>query len=111
MLSPDVWRLLAAQRFLSPDGASHSFDSRANGYGRGEGIGIILLKPLDDALRDNDVIRAVIRVSQRTLLTRLPPLALLSRRYFVANVLSPRGAESTKTARHRPLPYQMLKRR
>ena len=78
MLSPDVWRLLAAQRFLSPDGASHSFDSRANGYGRGEGIGIVLLKPLDDALRDNDVIRAVIRVSQPTLLTRIPPFCLAS---------------------------------
>ncbi|KAK1147260.1 Type I Iterative Polyketide synthase (PKS) [Aspergillus melleus] len=37
------------------------FDSRANGYGRGEGMGVIILKSLADALRDNDVIRAVIR--------------------------------------------------
>ena len=62
MLSADVWRLLSAQRFLSPDGASHSFDDRANGYGRGEGVAVMVLKPLDQALEDQDVIRAVIRV-------------------------------------------------
>lgn len=62
MLKPEVWRGLSAQRFLSPDGCSHCFDSRANGYGRGEGVGVIIIKPLTDALRDNDVIRAVIRV-------------------------------------------------
>ncbi|OIW35579.1 hypothetical protein CONLIGDRAFT_63350 [Coniochaeta ligniaria NRRL 30616] len=63
MLIPSVWRGLSAQRFLSPDGACHSFDDRANGYGRGEGIGVLIIKPLDDALRDGDVIRAVIRGS------------------------------------------------
>ncbi|KAG6366829.1 hypothetical protein INS49_001010 [Diaporthe citri] len=46
-----------------PDGMSHSFDSRANGYGRGEGIGAIVVKRLSDAVRDGDVIRAVIRGS------------------------------------------------
>ncbi|GFF58827.1 lovastatin diketide synthase LovF [Aspergillus lentulus] len=58
---PELWRGLSALRFLSPDGQCHSFDSRANGYGRGEGMGVIIVKPLADALRDNDVIRAVIR--------------------------------------------------
>ena len=48
-------------RFLSPDGKSYMFDSRANGYARGEGIGTILMKPLEDALRDNDPIHAIIR--------------------------------------------------
>ncbi|RAL06966.1 beta-ketoacyl [acyl carrier protein] synthase domain-containing protein, partial [Aspergillus homomorphus CBS 101889] len=52
---------LSALGFLSPDGQCHSFDSSANGYGRGEGMGVIVLKPLTDAIRDNDVIRAVIR--------------------------------------------------
>ncbi|KAM7210294.1 lovastatin diketide synthase [Rhypophila decipiens] len=63
MLVPNLWRALSSQRFLSPDGACHSFDSQANGYGRGEGFGVIILKPLEDAIRDNDVIRAVIRGS------------------------------------------------
>lgn len=46
---------------LSPDGKSHAFDERANGYGRGEGSATVVLKRLDDALRDGDPIRAVIR--------------------------------------------------
>ena len=37
------------------------FDDRANGYGRGEGIGTLVLKPLAHALRDNDPVHAVIR--------------------------------------------------
>lgn len=41
-----------------------AFDSRATGgFGRGEGVGCIVLKPLNDAIRDNDKIRAVIRNS------------------------------------------------
>jgi acyl transferase domain-containing protein len=47
--------------FLSPDSISHSFDSRANGYSRGEGFGMVVLKRLSDAIRDGNVIRAVIR--------------------------------------------------
>lgn len=48
---------------LSPDGRCYSFDARANGYGRGEGISALILKRLCDAVRDNDTIRAVIRSS------------------------------------------------
>ncbi|KAH9209034.1 hypothetical protein DL95DRAFT_394755, partial [Leptodontidium sp. 2 PMI_412] len=47
--------------FLSPDGKCYSFDSRANGYSRGEGVGVVLLKPLRTALQDGNTIRAVIR--------------------------------------------------
>ncbi|KAL6230297.1 hypothetical protein BDW75DRAFT_248783 [Aspergillus navahoensis] len=61
MIQPEVWRGLSALGFLSPDGQCHSFDSSASGYGRGEGMGVIVLKPLTDAIQDNDVIRAVIR--------------------------------------------------
>ncbi|KAK7994506.1 hypothetical protein PG991_016094 [Apiospora marii] len=49
--------------FLSPDGRSYSFDAKANGYARGEGFGFVLLKPLAAALRDGDVVRAVIRAT------------------------------------------------
>ncbi|KAI4669515.1 Type I Iterative PKS [Alternaria viburni] len=49
--------------FLSVDGKSYSFDAKANGYARGEGFGFVLLKPLDAALRDGDVVRAVIRAT------------------------------------------------
>ncbi len=47
--------------FLAPDGRSKSFDERANGYGRGEGAGIVVLKPLSAALKDGDFIYALVR--------------------------------------------------
>jgi acyl transferase domain-containing protein len=47
--------------FLSPDGLSYSFDHRANGYSRGEGVIALVLKPLARAIQDNDMVRAVIR--------------------------------------------------
>ena len=52
---------MTAMHFLSPDGKSQSFDEKGNGYGRGEGASFVVIKPLADAIRDNDVIRAVIR--------------------------------------------------
>ncbi|MER6633830.1 beta-ketoacyl synthase N-terminal-like domain-containing protein, partial [Streptomyces sp. NPDC000987] len=45
---------------LSPDGRCHTFDARANGFVRGEGGGIVVLKPLDRALADGDRIHAVL---------------------------------------------------
>lgn len=50
-------------RLFSDEGRSFSFDSRGTGYGRGEGCGILVLKPLDQALKDNDTIRSVIVAS------------------------------------------------
>lgn len=47
--------------FLSKDSRSWSFDARANGYGRGEGHAVLVVKRLADALRDGDTIRTVIR--------------------------------------------------
>lgn len=48
-------------RFLSPDGKCYAFDSRAAGYGRGEGVACLIIKSLESALRDGDPIRAIIR--------------------------------------------------
>ena len=46
---------------LGEAGRCFSFDDRAQGYGRGEGLGAIVLKPLSKALQDGDNIRAIIR--------------------------------------------------
>lgn len=63
MLSPDQFKMFSSLGMLSPDGLSYAFDSRANGYGRGEGVGTIVLKRLRDALEAGDPVRAIIRES------------------------------------------------
>ena len=55
------WRLLADLcSFLSSQGRCYPFDAQANGYGRGEGVAAVLLKPLEAALKDGDNVRCVI---------------------------------------------------
>ncbi|MBW4696446.1 MAG: acyltransferase domain-containing protein [Aphanocapsa lilacina HA4352-LM1] len=61
MLTPELSISLAKAHMLSPDGRCKTFDSRANGYVRGEGCGAVILKPLTRALGDGDPILAVIR--------------------------------------------------
>jgi acyl transferase domain-containing protein len=61
MLSPNIGLWLSKLNMLSSKGVSRSFAEGVDGYGRGEGIATVILKPLVDALRDGDTIRAVIK--------------------------------------------------
>ncbi|MBW4630464.1 MAG: type I polyketide synthase [Iphinoe sp. HA4291-MV1] len=63
LLSPKVTTNFAKAGFLAPDGRCKTFDARADGYVRGEGAGIVILKPLSQALAQGDRIYAVIRGS------------------------------------------------
>ncbi|OLN97702.1 Lovastatin diketide synthase LovF 18 [Colletotrichum chlorophyti] len=63
ILGPEATMELNSLGVLNPDGRSLSFDEAANGYARAEGCGVVVLKPLDQAVRDGDHIRAVIRGS------------------------------------------------
>lgn len=63
VLSPLVSVNLSKARILSPDGRCKTFDAAANGYVRGEGCGVVVLKRLGDAERDGDRILAVLRGS------------------------------------------------
>jgi acyl transferase domain-containing protein len=63
MLSPATMVTLCRLRALAPDGRSKTFDAAADGYGRGEGCGIVVLKRLSDALADGDPVVAVLRGS------------------------------------------------
>ncbi|KAH7313944.1 hypothetical protein B0I35DRAFT_480583 [Stachybotrys elegans] len=58
--SPKLHQNLAAGSFLNPKGCSRAFDANAGGYCRGEGAGIIILKPLSQAVADGDRVIGVI---------------------------------------------------
>nr|BAP05594.1 CalF [uncultured Candidatus Entotheonella sp.] len=62
-VDPSHYAVLAAGQFLSPDGRCRSFGADANGMVPGEGVGVLLLKPLSRAEQDGDHIYAVIRGS------------------------------------------------
>lgn len=59
-LIPYVNYVLTKAKMLSADGQCKTFDEQANGYVQGEGVGVVVLKPLAKALQDNDRIYAVI---------------------------------------------------
>lgn len=63
LLSPAVFRGFDQSGALSKTGACHSFDADADGFVRGEGCGVVVLKRLSDALRDGNRPLAVIRGS------------------------------------------------
>ncbi|KAF2229541.1 polyketide synthase [Viridothelium virens] len=60
-LNPDAFVNLSTLQTSGPDGKCYAFDERAQGYGRGDGIAAIIIKRLSSAIRDGDVIRAVVR--------------------------------------------------
>ncbi|MFF7264021.1 type I polyketide synthase [Streptomyces sp. NPDC008159] len=59
-LALDGALVAAGSGALSPDGRCHTFDERANGYVRGEGGALVVLKTLDRAMADDDRIRCLI---------------------------------------------------
>jgi phthiocerol/phenolphthiocerol synthesis type-I polyketide synthase B len=63
LLAPGVFRAFDQTGALSPTGQCHAFDAAADGFVRGEGCGVVVLKRLSDALRDGDRLLAVVRGS------------------------------------------------
>ena len=86
---------MTEQGVLSPDGMCKTFDAKADGYARAEAINAIYVKPLSDAMRDGDPIRAVIRSTATNCDGKTPGMAcpsaesheaLMRRAYQVANL-------------------------
>jgi acyl transferase domain-containing protein len=63
LAEPEVFVSMCKGGFLAADGRSKPFDAAADGYGRGEGAGMVVLKKLADAERDGDRIYAVIKAT------------------------------------------------
>lgn len=63
LLTPATMIAFSSAQMLAPDGRCKTFDAAADGYVRGEGCGVIVIKRLEDAIRDGDRVRAVIRGS------------------------------------------------
>ncbi|KAL3444557.1 hypothetical protein BJX65DRAFT_310746 [Aspergillus insuetus] len=63
ILTPTLHMNLASSGVLSTSGLCKTFDTTADGFGRGEAVNAILIKRLDDAIREGDVVRAVIRAT------------------------------------------------
>ena len=79
ILMPDFSVAFSQLGVLSPDGRCQTFDARANGYVRSEGAGMVLIRPLADALADGDLIYAVIRATGLNQDGRTPGLTVPSR--------------------------------
>jgi acyl transferase domain-containing protein/acyl carrier protein len=63
MLTPHFTVAASRMHMMASDGRCKTFDARADGFVRGEGCGLVVLKRLSEALADGDQIRAVIRGS------------------------------------------------
>ncbi|KAF2970682.1 hypothetical protein GQX73_g2915 [Xylaria multiplex] len=61
LTAPDLFAGLCRGGFLSPTGGCKTFDDAADGYCRADAVGVVVLKRLSDALRDRDVVHAVMR--------------------------------------------------
>ncbi|WP_133056476.1 type I polyketide synthase, partial [Mycobacterium decipiens] len=62
-LRPETQIAISAWGLLSPQGRCATFDAAADGFVRGEGAGVVVLKRLTDAVRDGDPVLAVVRGS------------------------------------------------
>ena len=61
LIGPGLTRVLDVAGATAPDGRCKTFDAAADGYGRGEGAGVVVLKRLADAVGDGDHVYAVVR--------------------------------------------------
>ena len=63
ILTPELNITFSQARMMAADGRCKTFDADADGYVRGEGCGVAILKPLSDALKDGNNVLAVIKGS------------------------------------------------
>jgi acyl transferase domain-containing protein len=62
-MGPHIFTVMTNEGVLSPEGSCKTFDAKADGFARADGINAVFLKRLPDALRDGNPIRAIVRNS------------------------------------------------
>jgi acyl transferase domain-containing protein len=62
-MSPTLTIAMTQEGVLSSDSVSKTFDAAADGYSRGEAVSAIFLKKMDDAMGENDPVRALVRAT------------------------------------------------
>ncbi len=98
VLDPFVTETLLKMHALSPNGRCSAFDARANGFVRGEGAGVIVLKRLSDALAHGDNVLAVIRgsaINQDGRSTGLTAPNVLAQKALLKQALQSAGVEAS----------------
>ncbi|SEL14132.1 Acyl transferase domain-containing protein [Stigmatella aurantiaca] len=101
ILSPQSVLLVSKLQALSPDGRSKAFDASANGFTRGEGCGIVVLKRLSDALADGNHILATIRgsaINQDGKSTGLTTPNVLSQQALIRQALESSGLKAEQVS-------------
>ncbi|KAH8592110.1 putative polyketide synthase [Bisporella sp. PMI_857] len=101
IMAPGMSALLTAQGTLAPDGSSKTFDVSADGYGRGEGVSALYVKRLDEAIRDGNPVRAIIRASATNVDGKTAGLTMPSteaHEYMIRRAYQDAGLDLSKTA-------------
>ncbi|HEX8116727.1 MAG TPA: type I polyketide synthase, partial [Pyrinomonadaceae bacterium] len=99
MLSPLSSVAFSRMGTLASDGRCKTFDARADGYVRGEGCGVVVLKRLSDALADGDHIHGLIlgsAVNQDGRTTRLTAPSLVSQELVIRDALENAGVDASQ---------------
>jgi myxalamid-type polyketide synthase MxaE and MxaD len=99
LLDPEMFVTLTKFGALSSDGKCHSFDAKGNGYVRGEGVGVVLLKTLEKAERDGDNILGVIRgsaVNNNGFNASLPATSVKGQKELLEDVYSSSGLKPSE---------------
>lgn len=103
LLTPEHYVGFSQLGMLSPDGRCKAFDSRANGFVRSEGAGMLLLKPLSKALADGDRVYAAVRATGSNQDGRTPGITVPSQEAQEALL-----AETCQAARIHPTDIQYV---
>ena len=78
VLGPGMTTAMSEQGVLSKDGSCKTFSADANGYARGEAITALYVKPLNDAIKDGNPVRAVIRATAINVDGKTPGMSMPS---------------------------------